>query len=181
MAHVCQHLLAAGDDEAVGFYQSFIDLDEDRDTHAYEAWCQACDNKLIKAGNQWNELLSQQAGFKTVCRSCFDDLKDQQMLLNPAAMDITYVPENPDTQAFFDLADGLINQANDFPGSIADTCESFAFAAARYAAFEATAHAKDVQADKAEIIDYFTLRFKEMFIDNLNDYIENQSDYLKKP
>lgn len=174
MAMVCQHILRTEDHQTVGFYEATVDLD-DPDMEP-QAWCQACDDKLIKAGHEWNELLAKHAAFSVVCLSCYEEYKDKQLSIDPANMNITYVPDNPSTEAFFDMADALINVANEHRGSIEDKCESFSFAAARYAAFEAKAHAKDVQADKAEIIDYFVERFKEMFVDNLNDYIENHGE-----
>ena len=179
MAFVCSHILNAPEDQAVGFYQSYIDLYED--DYEYNAWCKACDEKLRQAGNEWNDLLEKQADIKVICLSCFEDLKDKQLALEPAEMEVTYVPENKDITKFYDLADAHINLANkNKKEKIEDTSESFLFAASRFAAFEATLMAKDLEKNKKDIIDYYVLKFNEMFIDNLNDYIENKKDYLKE-
>lgn len=179
VAYVCKHLCDSKNEEAVGFYQPDMDLYEEQ--HEYSAWCKVCEDKLSKAGGEWNELLEKQADIKVICLSCFDDFKYKQMALNPADMILTYLPENKNIDKFYGLADAQINLANaNKDEKLKDTCESFSFAAARFAAFEATLNAKDIEQDKEKIIDYYTLRFNEMFIDNLNDYIENKDEYLTK-
>ncbi len=178
-ALVCCHLADSLDNEAVGFYQSYIDLFAEK--YEYNAWCKSCETSFAQVGYEWNDLLEKQADIKVLCMACFEDLKDKQLALNPADMSITYVPDNKNIDKFFELADAHIDLGNkNQKEKIEDTSESFLFAASRFSAFEATLMAKDIEKNKAEIIDYYALRFKEMFVDNLNDYIANKKTYLKE-
>ncbi len=181
MAYVCTHIYSAKDDEVVGFYQSYIDLLND-EVYEYNAWCKDCDERLSQAGNEWNDLLEKQADIKTVCLSCFENFKDKQLSLNPAEAEVCFVPENKDITKFYDRADAHINLANKKTKKEKpeDISESFLFAASRFAAFEATLTAKDIEKNKTDVIDYYALRFREMFVDNLTDYIENKKEYLKE-
>ncbi len=70
------------------------------------------------------------------------------------------------------MADRFIDLANAEKKDIQHASEAFSYAAARYAAFEAVNCAKDAAKDKKVIIEFFTDRFKEMFVENLNDYIK---------
>jgi|GEM_PF-600622 len=177
MAFVCSHIFNARDDQAVGFYQSYIDLL--KEPYEYNAWCRDCEDRLVKAGYEWNDILVKHAGIKEVCLWCFNDFKDKQIRLNSADMVLSYVPEDAKVDRFYKDADRFIVLANKYVKEPMDgVCEALSFAASRFAAFEATSAAKDAAKNKQEIIDYYTSRFEEMFIDNLSDYIENKKTYL---
>ncbi|MCB1734329.1 MAG: DUF3144 domain-containing protein [Gammaproteobacteria bacterium] len=85
-------------------------------------------------------------------------------------------------QAFWERADAVIAVANTQckDTSVGQVGLSTLYAAARFSAFN-VAHASSGVADMKSAVDeavaYFTKQFREMFVENLDDYIENFDDY----
>ncbi len=92
------------------------------------------------------------------------------------------MPETDDH--FFDRADAHIRLSNDQTLEIGagKVSASMLFASARFAAF-ITARGHDsgaeMQAQRAENIEYFVNEYRKMLTDNMDDYIENFADYMK--
>ena len=85
---------------------------------------------------------------------------------------------------FWERADEVIALANEqVKGStIGKVSASLLYAAARFNAFNAASSvidAEDMKKDKEEAISYFTEQYKEMLIENLDDYIENYDKYTR--
>ena len=72
-AYVCQHLNLR---TPVGFYESFAsDPQETYANDALNAWCDTCDEELMRVG-EWNEESEAFAQIKLVCDACFFDMKE---------------------------------------------------------------------------------------------------------
>ncbi len=85
---------------------------------------------------------------------------------------------------FYDRADAYIDLANKQISESADATDvsaSFLYSASRFntwlvaASFES---AKDVAAEKKEILAHFTKEYRTMMEENLTDYIENFDEYM---
>jgi hypothetical protein len=85
---------------------------------------------------------------------------------------------------FYKRADAVIHLANDqlsdfSRGKVSASCM---YATARFNAWvTACGHgsAEDMAAAKDETLDYFTKQYRAMLEENLNDYIENFSQYMQ--
>ena len=85
---------------------------------------------------------------------------------------------------FWKRADEVIALANEqVKGSTTGKVSaSLLYAAARFNAFNVASSALDVdemKKDKKEAINYFIEQYKEMLIENLDNYIENFDEYTK--
>ena len=86
--------------------------------------------------------------------------------------------DNEVDKQFWQRADQVINLANEqskevTPGEVSS---SLLYAAARYNAFTAAATAKNIDAlikNKEEAIRYFSNQYYEMFVESIDDWIEN--------
>ncbi len=84
--------------------------------------------------------------------------------------------------AFWERADAVINLANQQTESAQseDVSGSLLYASARFNAFLIAAQASDADAlrmGKEEAVDYFTEQYRQLLLDNLDDYIENFDEY----
>lgn len=91
---------------------------------------------------------------------------------------------NDETQdeAFWDRADEIINLANQQAENAEsdDVSSSLLYATARFNAFliASTAEkADDIQAGKDAAVEYFTKQYRQLLIDNIDEYIENFDEY----
>lgn len=77
----------------------------------------------------------------------------------------------------YKIADQFISQANDLTDStdLATLAAGLRYAAARFAAFEASLQTDDLRRDKAEALDAYLNEFREMLDDNLEQHIEQQA------
>ena len=84
-----------------------------------------------------------------------------------------------DTQfaPLYKIADKFISQANALTEStdLATLAAGLRYAAARFAAFEASLRTDDLHRDKAEALDAYLKEFRAMLDDNLDQYSEQQS------
>jgi hypothetical protein len=76
----------------------------------------------------------------------------------------------------YKIADQFISQANKLTDTtdLATLAASLRYAAARFAAFEASMQTDDLRRDKAEALDAYLNEFREMLDVNLVHYIEQQ-------
>ncbi len=84
--------------------------------------------------------------------------------------------------AFWERADAVINLANQQTESAGseDVSGSLLYASARFNAFLIAAQAGDADAlrtGKEDAVDYFTEQYRQLLLDNLDDYIENFDEY----
>ena len=84
--------------------------------------------------------------------------------------------------AFWERADAVINLANQQTESAQseDVSGSLLYASARFNAFLIAAQANDVDAlrmGKEDAVAYFTEQYRQLLLDNLDDYIENFDEY----
>ena len=84
--------------------------------------------------------------------------------------------------AFWERADAVINLANQQTESAQseDVSGSLLDASARFNAFLIAAQASDVDAlrmGKEDAVAYFTEQYRQLLLDNLDDYIENFDEY----
>ena len=92
--------------------------------------------------------------------------------------------DNELDKQFWERADQFINLANELsqntsPGEVSS---SLLFAAARYNAFIAAATARNIdelKKSKEEAIRYFSNQYYEMFLENIEDWIENYEKHIK--
>lgn len=87
---------------------------------------------------------------------------------------------------FWEIIDTFIDLANEHvnAGKGDNVSAAMSYAAARFNSFVAASSAGDLEtlkSQKSEAIEYFVERFKNMLDDNLNDYIENYTDYTQNP
>lgn len=77
----------------------------------------------------------------------------------------------------YKIADQFISQANAMTEStdLATLAAGLRYAAARFAAFEASLHTDDLRRDKTEALDAYMNEFRSMLDDNLEQHIEQQS------
>ena len=77
----------------------------------------------------------------------------------------------------YKIADQFISQANSLTESTdhATLAGGLRYAAARFAAFEASLRTDDLRRDKAEALDAYLNEFRAMLEENLEQYIEQQS------
>jgi hypothetical protein len=92
--------------------------------------------------------------------------------------------EGPDKE-FWERADEIILLANKQCEKAASgkVSSSLLYASSRFSAFLLASTADDGEEMKKErdkAIKYFTDQYKNMLIDNLDDYIENHKEYFKK-
>ena len=72
-AYVCHHLNLQ---KPVGFYEPFAsDPSVVYSNDELSAWCDACDEVLMRIG-KWNEESESFAKIKLVCDACFFDMKE---------------------------------------------------------------------------------------------------------
>ena len=84
---------------------------------------------------------------------------------------------------FWQRADQFLNLANEQSqeASPGEVNSSFLYAAARYNAFIAAATARNIDElknNKEEAISYFSKQYKEAFIENIENWIENYEKHL---
>jgi len=93
--------------------------------------------------------------------------------------------KNGPDKEFWERADEIIHLANkqcEKAGS-GKVSSSLLYASSRFSAFllASTADdAEDMKKERDKAIKYFTDQYKNMLIDNLDDYIENHKEYFKK-
>ena len=77
----------------------------------------------------------------------------------------------------YKVADQFISQANSLSESTdrATLAAGLRYAAARFAAFEASLRTDNLRRDKAEALDAYLDEFRTMLDENLEQYIEQQS------
>lgn len=77
----------------------------------------------------------------------------------------------------YKIADQFISQANSLAETtdLATLAAGLRYAAARFAAFEASLRTNDLRRDKADAQDAYLNEFRQMLDDNLEQYIEQQS------
>jgi proline racemase len=77
----------------------------------------------------------------------------------------------------YKIADQFISQANTLAEStdLATLAAGLRYAAARFAAFEASLRTDDLRHDKAEALDAYLNEFRAMLDENLDQYGEQQS------
>ena len=77
----------------------------------------------------------------------------------------------------YEIADQFISQANTLAESkdLATLAAALRYAAARFAAFEASLRTDDLRRDKAEALDAYLNEFRTMLDDNLEQYAEQQA------
>ncbi len=85
---------------------------------------------------------------------------------------------------FWDRADQFINIANKQSQEVppGEVSSSLLYAAARFNAFIAASTAKNIdelKKNKEEAIRYFSNQYYEMFVENIEDWIENYEKHLK--
>ena len=91
--------------------------------------------------------------------------------------------DNELDEHFWHRADKFINLANEqsqevTPGEVSS---SLLYAAARYNAFVAAATARNIdelKKNKEEAIRYFSNQYYEMFVENIEDWIENYEKHI---
>lgn len=76
----------------------------------------------------------------------------------------------------YEIADLFISQANTLTEKteLATLAAGLRYAAARFAAFEASLRTDDLRRDKAEALDAYLNEFRAMLEDNLEQYSEQQ-------
>ena len=85
--------------------------------------------------------------------------------------------------AFWQRADEIINLANEQcekAESSDDVSASLLYATARFNAFLIASTAQsagDIQSGKQDAVAYFTEQYRQLLMDNLDDYIENFDEY----
>jgi len=90
----------------------------------------------------------------------------------------------PPDQQFWDLADSFIHVANEHSDTVAHAKVSAAmlYAAARFNAFIAAANADDEVAfreDRERALEYFTGEFRKMLAENLDDWADHYTEYIR--
>lgn len=77
----------------------------------------------------------------------------------------------------YKIADQFISQANTLTDTsdLATLAAGLRYAAARFAAFEASLRTDDLRRDKAEALDAYLEEFRAMLDDNLEQYAEQQA------
>ncbi len=86
---------------------------------------------------------------------------------------------------FRSRADAFIRLANEQRHDAANdkVNASLLYAATRFNAFvvaSAAQNADEMREDKEEAVRYFTQKFSEMLVENIDDYIGNYQDYIQK-
>jgi hypothetical protein len=73
MGMACIHVIEAIDNKnQVGFYWS---EDENNPLSRPDAWCQACEDFLLKNGEIWDDDFIQFSQPKLICEKCWDEAK----------------------------------------------------------------------------------------------------------
>lgn len=86
---------------------------------------------------------------------------------------------------FWERADAVIHLANEQCSAAPNSkvSSSLLYAAARFNSFIVAVNASDLdelKADKDEAISYFTDQYRKMLTENLDDYIANYANYIKR-
>jgi len=94
--------------------------------------------------------------------------------------------ENPLDEHFYDRADCYIDVANNQCKSIGrgKVSASFMYALARFNAYVSATgfqNVSEIREQRAVIIDYFVDQYRKNLEDNLDEYIENFDQYMKRP
>ena len=84
--------------------------------------------------------------------------------------------------AFWVRADEIINLANQQAEDVEsdDVSSSLLYATARFNAFliaSSAEKADDIKAGKDAAVEYFTEQYRQLLIDNIDEYIENFDEY----
>lgn len=85
--------------------------------------------------------------------------------------------------AFWDRADDVIHLANEQCETVqrSKVSASLLYAAARFNAFIVAGKAnsaEEMKQDREEAVQYFVEQYRKMLVENLDDYIENFSEYV---
>ena len=93
--------------------------------------------------------------------------------------------DNELDKKFWARADQFINLANEQSQEVSpgEVSSSLLFAAARFNAFVAAATARDIdelKKNKEDAIRYFSNQYYEMFVENMEDWIENYEKHINK-
>lgn len=93
--------------------------------------------------------------------------------------------DNEFDKEFWDRANQFINLANEQSQEVSpgEVSSSLLFAAARFNAFVAAATARNIdelKENKEEAIRYFSNQYYEMFVENIEDWIENYEKHINK-
>ena len=91
--------------------------------------------------------------------------------------------DNELDKKFWARADQFINLANEQSQEVGpgEVSSSLLFAAARFNAFVAAATARDIdelKKNKEDAIRYFSNQYYEMFVENIEDWIENYDKHI---
>lgn len=86
---------------------------------------------------------------------------------------------------FYDRADAFIHLANEHCGKMGrgKVSASFMYGMSRFNAWVSACgfhSAEEMQEAKAETLEYFVRQYRAMLEENLEDYIENFDEYMKK-
>lgn len=92
--------------------------------------------------------------------------------------------ENGDKE-FRGRADAFIHLANEQCRAASNDAvnASLLYAATRFNAFVVASAAQDIEEmrrDRDEAIKYFTERFRQMLVENIDDYVGNYAEYVQK-
>jgi Protein of unknown function (DUF3144) len=87
---------------------------------------------------------------------------------------------------FFERADAHIHLSNEQLEQISrgKVSASMMYATARFNSWVSACGCKsseEMQADRDETVEYFTVQFRKMLEENLDDYINNFESYMQKP
>lgn len=96
-----------------------------------------------------------------------------------------FMSNNNVDSAFWDRADGVIHLANEQCKSVqrSKVSASLLYAAARFNAFIVASKASSVEEmrqEKEEAVEYFVGQYRKMLVENIDDYIENFSEYVAR-
>jgi hypothetical protein len=84
--------------------------------------------------------------------------------------------------AFWERADEVINLVNQQAEETAseEVSASLLYAAARFTSYlvaSSAENADEIKAGKEEAVEYFTAQYRQLLIDNIDDYIDNYDEY----
>lgn len=72
---VCKHL---ANRTGQGFFVA-----NDSESERPHAWCDACDEVLLRAGGQWDDETEAFAGVTMICSGCYDEIRSAAATASP--------------------------------------------------------------------------------------------------
>lgn len=110
---------------------------------------------------------------KAITIACSRQAADAGVMSQGTSMSDDIAPKE-----FWDRADEIIAVANDQikEATVSKVSSSLLYAAARFNSFNvanSASDAEEMKRDREEAIRYFTEQYRNMLIENLDDYIEN--------